>query len=423
MPTSRDFCIGCSQKSRRSEAGVPVPPGEGGAAKREPDRAKPKEKRRVRAENTPERLPSSTRFIVPILIVFMALPSFAASRIKDIGHFAGVRSNSLVGYGLVIGLNKTGDKRQTFFTQQTLLNMLERFGLTLNNPAIKVENIAAVMVTADLPAFERAGSRIDVTVSSIGDASSLQGGILLQTPLLAPDGNVYAVANGALVLGGYSAGNNNTTGITVNHPTVGRVPNGATVEREVVAALQQSVETMELVLERADFTNVTRVSEAVNMAFGQTIASPVDGRSVRLKLPPDFQRRPVDFIAAVEGVSVEIDNRARVVVNERTGTVIIGSDVTISPVSIAHGNLSIQIETQFEVSQPRPLSGGNTVVVPDQKLTAQEQKSNFVTLNPGATVEDLVRALNALGVTPRDTIAIIEALKTAGALQADLEIM
>ena len=362
--------------------------------------------------------------ILCILCLFVAAsPAFAASRIKDIGHFSGVRSNPLIGYGLVIGLNKTGDKQQTFFTQQTLLNMLERFGLSVNNPGIRVQNIAAVMVTADLGAFEKPGSRIDVTVSSIGDATSLQGGILLQTPLIGPDSNVYAVAQGALVLGGFSAGNA-STGVTVNHPTVGRVPNGANVERTVVGGFPQTIDTLELVLDHADFTTVKRATDALNTSFGRPIAIPVDGRSIRLAVPADYQQRPIEFMSAIEAVAVDVDSKAKVVVNERTGTVIIGSDVTISSVSISHGNLSISIETQFNVSQAQPLAqGGQTVVVPEQKVTAQEQKSNFVTLGRGATVDDLIRALNALGVTPRDTIAILEGLKTAGALQAELEIL
>ena len=363
------------------------------------------------------------RIVALILMILVATPAApAASRIKDLGHIVGVRGNSLIGYGLVIGLNKTGDKRQTVFTQQTLLNMLERFGLTMNGAAVRVENIAAVMVTSELPAFERPGSRIDVTVSSIGDATSLQGGILLQTPLMGPDSNVYAVAQGPLVLGGFSAGND-TTGVTVNHPTVGRVPNGAMVERSVTVGLPQTVDTMDLVLDRLDFTNVKRVVDSLNMAFGRPIAFPMDGKSVKLSLPTEYQQRPVDFIAMVEAISVEVDAKARVVVNERTGTVVIGSDVTISPVSIAHGNLSIQIETNFQVSQPQAFGQGQTVVVPDQQVSAQEQRSNFVTLGPGATVNDLINSLNSLGVTPRDTIAILEALKAAGALQAELEII
>ena len=333
-----------------------------------------------------------------------------------------MRGNSLIGYGLVIGLNKTGDRQQTFFTNQTLINMLERFGLTLNNPAIRVENIAAVMVTSQLPAFAREGSQIDVTVSSIGDATSLQGGILLQTPLLGPDSNVYAMSQGPLVLGGFSAGNA-STGVSVNHPTVGRIPNGATVERAVTAGMPEVVQILELVLDRADFTNATRVTEALNSAFGATIARPLDSRSVRLTLPPDYQRRPIEFIARVEAVSVEMDTKARVVVNERTGTVVIGSLVRIAPVSISHGNLSIRIETQFDVSQPQGFSQGQTVVVPQQQVTVEEDQSGFVTLGDGATVDDLISALNALGVTPRDTIAILEALKVAGALQAQLEII
>jgi flagellar P-ring protein precursor FlgI len=225
-----------------------------------------------------------------------------------------------------------------------------------------------------------------------------------------------------LILGGYSAGAVGSS-VTVNHPTVGRIPNGGTVEREVVVGLPQNVETLEFVLDRADFTNAKRVTDALNASFGGPIAIPVDGRSVRLTVPSDYRQRPVDFIAAVEAVTVDTDTRAKVVVNERTGTVIIGSDVVISPVSIAHGNLSIQIDLNFEVSQPPALSQGNTTVVPEARLTAQEQRSSFVTLARGATVDDLIRSLNALGVTPRDTIAILEALKSAGALQADLEII
>jgi flagellar P-ring protein precursor FlgI len=361
------------------------------------------------------------RLLVALMTLFVATPAFATARIKDIGHFAGVRSNSLSGLGLVIGLNKTGDKRQTVFTQQMLVSMLEKSGLTLGGTS-RVENIAAVMVTADLPSFERPGSKIDVTVSSIGDSTSLQGGILMVTSLHGLDGNVYAVAQGPLVLGGFSAGND-STGVTVNHPTVGRIPNGAMVERSVVTGLPQNLETMELILDRVDFTNVKRVVDAINMAFGRSIATPLDGKSVRLALPADYRNRPVEFISAVESISVEVDAKARVVVNERTGTVVIGSDTTLLPVSIAHGNLSIQVETKLNVSQPDPLSQGQTVVTPEQKVTAQEQTSNFVTLTRGATVDDLIRALNALGVTPRDTIAILEALKAAGALQAELEII
>jgi flagellar P-ring protein precursor FlgI len=361
-------------------------------------------------------------FLAGFLLIWWWQPVSASSRIKDVAHFTGVRNNSLTGYGLVVGLKGTGDKQQTVFTQQTLKNMLDRFGLNLDNQVIRVQNIAAVVVTADLPAFERPGSKIDVTVSSIGDAASLQGGVLMQTPLFGPDGNVYAVAQGPLVLGGFSAGND-ATGVTVNHPTVGRIANGATVERQVVTGLPQIVDTLDLELDRTDFTNVGRVAQAVNNAFGLTIATALDGRSVRLSLPSDYRQRPVEFIAAVEAVSVDMDSKAKVVVNERTGTVIIGSDVTISPVSISHGNLSIQIETQFNVSQPQPFSQGQTTVTPDQKVKAEEQKSNFVTLGKNATVEDLIRALNALGVTPRDTIAILEALKSAGALQAELEVI
>jgi len=356
-----------------------------------------------------------------VLILAMSIPIHAQTRIKDIAHISGVRGNSLVGYGLVIGLNKTGDKKQTLFPQQTLVNMLAQFGLTLNGN-IRVENIAGVIVTADLPAFSRPGSPIDVTVSSIGDATSLQGGVLLRTPLNGPDGQTYALAGGSLVLGGYAAGNA-ATGITVNHPTVGRIPNGGMVERSVTVGAPQVVDSLDLILDQLDFTNVGRVVSAVNASFGGPIASPVDGRSVRMSLPPDYQRKWVDFVGVVENVMVQIDTKAKIVVDERTGTVVIGSDVTLAPVAIAHGSLSIQIDTQFNVSQPLPYSLGQTVTVPQQSVTAQEQQSNFVTLKQGATVDDLIQALNSLGVTPRDTIAILQAIKAAGALQAELQIL
>src|SRR5437764_6919095 len=234
-------------------------------------------------------------FVIVLTLISFVRPAAASSRIKDVAHFTGVRNNSLAGYGLVIGLKGTGDKQQTVFTQQSLKSMLDRFGINLDNQVIRVQNIAAVMVTADLPAFQRPGSKIDVTVSSIGDAASLQGGILLQTPLLGPDGNVYAVAQGPLVLGGFSAGND-STGVTVNHPTVGRISNGATVERSIVAGLPQTVEALDLELDSTDFTNVGRVTLALNNAFGQPIASSLDGRSVHLSLPMEYRQRPVEFI-------------------------------------------------------------------------------------------------------------------------------
>jgi flagellar P-ring protein precursor FlgI len=357
------------------------------------------------------------------LICSLSVPAFAQSRIKDIGHISGVRGNSLLGYGLVIGLNKTGDKKQTVFPQQTLINMLDQLGMTLNSNAnIRVENIAAVIVTATLPAFARRGSQIDVTVSSIGDATSLQGGILLRTPLIGLDGQTYAVAEGALVLGGYTAGNA-STGITVNHPTVGRIPNGGMVEQSITPVSPQTVESLDLILDQMDFTNAGRVVSAINGSFGGPIASALDGGSVRMAIPPDYQKNWVEFISVVENVTVQVDSKAKVVVNERTGTVVIGGDVTISPVSISHGSLSIQIETQFDVSQPLPYSRGQTTTVPQTTVRADEQKNNFVTINRGANVDDLIRALNALGVTPRDTIAILEAIKKAGALQAELEVI
>src|SRR5579883_140309 len=337
MQTSRLCSPRSSNMFCRSNS--PLPPGEGARSAGEGKNGLRSQRPSPGAHKTCAPPSPGGRGLTAILIILFLLfltfasSALASSRIKDVAHFTGVRNNSLAGYGLVIGLKGTGDKQQTVFTQQSLKSMLDRFGVNLDNQTIRVQNIAAVMVTADLPAFERPGSKIDVTVSSIGDAASLQGGILLQTPLLGADGNVYAVAQGPLVLGGFSAGND-STGVTVNHPTVGRISNGATVERAVVTGLPQTVETLDLELDSTDFTNVGRVTQALNDAFGRPIASALDGRSVRLSLPTDYRQRPVEFIAAVEAVSVDMDSKAKVVVNERTGTVIIGSDVTISPVSI-----------------------------------------------------------------------------------------
>ncbi len=363
---------------------------------------------------------------VVLVALFAVSPLFGqgGSRIKDIAEFEGVRQNTLTGYGLVIGLNNTGDRNQTYFTAQSLTNMLERAGITVDQ-AIRVRNVAAVMVTAFLPAFARSGSTIDVTVSSIGDASSLQGGVLLQTPLVAQNNEIYAVAQGSLVLGGFSAGNA-TTGVTVNHPTTARIPNGAIVEREVVVGVPETIEFTGIVLHEADFTNSSRVSRAVNEYFGAEIARSIDARTIRVGVPAGYQTRPIEFFAELESIPIEMDLRARVAVNERTGSVSIGRDVRIAPVSISHGNLTIQIDTDFQVSQPQAFSDGETVVVPDQAVTVEEQLGNFVTIDggsEGATVDDLIAALNALGVTPRDTVAILQLLAAHGALRAELEVL
>jgi len=357
-----------------------------------------------------------------LLVAFLCLPAESSVRVKDVARVQGVRDNQLVGYGLVVGLNKTGDRRQTIFSIQSLINMLDRMGVTITARDIRVENIAAVMVTTDLSPFSRAGSRIDCTIASIGDARSLQGGILLQTPLKAANGEVYAVAQGPVAIGGFSAGNG-ANGVQVNHPTSGRVVNGAIVEREVVSDLLNR-ENLELVLNENDFTTASRLETGVNHKLGAGVARSLDGRTVRVHVPDEFKSRMIELIAEVENIQIDTDQKAKVVLNERTGTVVIGKDVRIAAVAITQGNLSIQIGTNFNVSQPAPFSTlGKTVVTPEQNVVAEEKQSHLVLLKDGSNVEDLVKALNALGVTPKDMVAIFQAIKVSGALQAELELI
>jgi flagellar P-ring protein precursor FlgI len=344
-----------------------------------------------------------------------------AARIKDLADVEGVRENQLIGYGLVIGLNGTGDKDSTKFTTQSLTSMLSRMGIRADPEKVKVKNVAAVVVTANLPPFARPGGRIDAMVSSIGDAKSLQGGTLLMTPLKGPDGRVYAAAQGAVSIGGFSAGDE-TTGIQKNHVTVGKVANGALVEADVPAAFSGK-ESFSVVLRQPDFTTALRVAEAVNNRIGGETAQAVDSGRIVLKTPETYRGRPVEFLAAVEGLDVAVDRAAKVVLNERTGTIVMGETVRLSTVAVSHGALSIEIKTDFKVSQPPPFSPGATVVVPETEVTAKEQKSRMLLLPSGATIGEVVRALNAVGVTPRDLISILQAIKAAGALHAELELI
>ena len=351
----------------------------------------------------------------------LQIPSPAASRIKDVAAFEGVRDNQLAGYGLVVGLNGTGDRSQTFFSTQTLANMLERSGITILPDQVRVKNIAAVMVTATLPPFIRQGSRIDVTASSIGDAQNIQGGVLIMTPLRSANNEVYVTAQGQIVLGGFSSGGSNSR-VQLNHPTVGRIPNGGLVERDIAVDFTGKSH-LSLVLHENDFTAASRTVRAVNEAIGATVARAVDGRTIDISVPPDYSNRIVEFMSLVENAKIEVDYRARVVLNERTGTIVLGKDVKISEVSIIHGSLSLQVGTIFGVSQPLPMSQGQTAVVPETTISAQEEKGRTVTLREGASVEEVVRALNAIGAGPRDIIAILQAIKVQGALQAELEII
>jgi flagellar P-ring protein precursor FlgI len=345
------------------------------------------------------------------------------TRLKELATLEGVRDNQLMGYGLVVGLAGTGDRRQTVFSAQSLTNLLERMGVSVAPEAIRVNNVAAVMVTATLPAFAQTGARIDITAAAIGDASNLQGGLLLLTSLRGVDGEVYAVAQGPVVTGGFVAGRRGTNQ-TLNHPTVGRVPNGAIVERAAPSLSPKG--SIRLQLRQPDFTTAARVAAAVNKSFGSTakpVAQAENAALIRVEVPADYATRPTEFVAELERLSVVADRPARVVVNERTGTIVMGKEVRISPVAIMHGNLTVEIETSFAVSQPAPLSSGTTEVVPQIGVGIKEEKARNLVLKQGATVEELVRALSSIGSTPRDIIAILQSLRGAGALEAELEVI
>jgi len=330
-----------------------------------------------------------------------------------------MRDNQLVGYGLVVGLAGTGDKRTTVFSTQSLANMLQRMGVTVDPTAIRVNNTAAVAITATLPAFAQPGTHIDVTASAIGDAQNLQGGILILTSLRGANGQVYATAQGPVVTGGFAAGRAGNSQ-TVNHPTVGRVPNGATVER--AAPSLTPTQKVDLQLRQSDFTTAARIAQAVNKRFPDT-ASAENSALVSVQMPVDYMHRAIEFIAELEKISVDSDQAAKVVVNERTGTIVMGKDVHIKPTAILHGNLTVQIETSLAVSQPGALSTGKTEVVPQTTTSTKEEKARNVVLRQGATVEELVRALTTIGSTARDIIAILENLRAAGALEAELEVI
>ncbi|MBI3470927.1 MAG: flagellar basal body P-ring protein FlgI [Candidatus Solibacter usitatus] len=360
---------------------------------------------------------------LPLLLCLVAAPPVKVARVKDLVNLEGARDNQLIGYGIVVGLAGTGDRRQTVFSAQSLTNLLERMGVSVSPTTIRVNNTAAVIVTATLPPFAQPGARVDVTVASVGDARNLQGGLLVLTSLRGADGQVYGVAQGAVVTGGFAAGRGGTSQ-TVNHPTVGRVVNGGLVERLAPSVTPSSV--FRLQLRRADFTTAARIAAAVNRKFpspGEPPARAESSALVAVRPPADFAARPIEFMAELEALSVEADRPVKVVINERTGTIVLGKEVRIAPVAILHGNLSVEIRTQFEVSQPAPLSQGKTEVVPQVGVEAKEERTRHVLLSDGATVEELARALAQIGATPRDVIAILQGLKSAGALEADLEIL
>ena len=367
--------------------------------------------------------------VAPVLLTLALVTSWSAqpagapqARLKDIASLQGQAATPLLGYGLVVGLNKTGDKRQTLFTTQTLGNLLTRMGVDVATEEMKVENTAAVLVTAELPPGFRQGQRLDVTASSIGDARSLQGGTLLVTPLRDGSGNVVAVAQGPLSVGGFGGGTGSNS-VQVNHLTVGRVPSGGLVQvASTVAAAP--VQELTLVLHQPDFSTAARVADAVNEDFKTRVARALDQSAITIAVPDEYREQVPQLMARLEAVAVRPDNVARVVINERTGTIVVGQGVTLGPAAVAHGSISVSISTKFDVSQPPPLSKqGETVVVPDETVSVQERATQLVRMDEGTTLEAVTRALNALGATPRDIIAILQALKASGALRAELVIL
>jgi flagellar P-ring protein precursor FlgI len=362
------------------------------------------------------------KYIVTALFLLVTAQSALAIRIKDIASFDGVRDNQLIGYGLVVGLNGSGDGDQVRFPVQSLVNVLERMGITVSRTDITVKNVAAVMVTAILPPFVKHGNTIDVLVSSLGDAKSIAGGTLLLTSLKGGDGQVYAVAQGGVLTNSFSYGGE-ASSAQKNHPTAGRVPGGALVEREVPNSLTGKT-SLRLNLHQPDFTTATRMAAAINNKFQIPLASCSDSGSVTLKIPDAYQGRTVEFVADLELLQVQPDNPARVVLNERTGTIVMGENVRLSTVAVSHGNLTLYIKETPQVSQPAPFSKtGETKVVPRTSVKVSEDKAGLALVQEGANIGDVVRALNTLGVTPRDLIGIMQSIKAAGALQAELTVI
>lgn len=366
----------------------------------------------------------SIAFILPAsLIGLLAFgPDASAARIKDIAFVEGVRANQLVGYGLIVGLNGSGDKTSAKYTTQSVANMLNRMGMKLEPKDIKVKNTAAVLVTAELPSFIKPGSKVDVLVSSLGDATSLQGGTLVSAPLRGPDGVIYAMAQGPVALAGFSAGGKDAKTVK-NHQTAGKIPSGAMIEKEVLMPLGGKDEIF-ISLRSPDFTTAQRMSWAINKGLGAELASAVDAGKLSIKVPSSYRDDTVGFISRIESIDISPDSVTKVIVNERTGTVVMGENVRISTVAISHGDLSVEVKTQYIISQPAPFSrGGETVVQPVTEADVQEERSRLIVLPESVTLGDVVRALNLVGVTPRDLVAILQAMKAAGALQAELEII
>jgi flagellar P-ring protein FlgI len=364
----------------------------------------------------------TTCALIAAWVLALLGPAGATSRIKDLANFEGVRQNQLIGYGLVVGLNGTGDTLNNIpFTKQSIQAMLERMGVNIRGAQIRTGNVAAVMVTANLPPFGTQGTRIDVTVSSLGDAKSLMGGTLLVTPLLGADGNVYAVGQGSLAVAGFVA-QGDAAKITRGVPTVGRISNGAIIEREIEFSLNR-LNQVRLALRNADFTTAKRIAAAVNDFLGGPVAEPLDTATVQITLPKAYPSNVISLLTEIEQLQIEPDLPAKVVIDERSGVIVIGRDVRVSTVAVAQGNLTVTIAETPQVSQPAPFSRGRTTVVPRTKVGVTEDGKKLAVVNEGVSLQQLVDGLNALGIGPLDMIAILQAMKANGAIQADIEVM
>ena len=361
--------------------------------------------------------------LMALTLLIQPMPAQAVSaRIKDIVDIEGVRDNQLVGYGLVVGLNGTGDTLNNIpFTKQSLQAMLERMGVNIRGATIRTGNVAAVMVTGNLPAFGTQGTRMDVTVSALGDAKNLTGGTLLVTPLLGADGNVYAVAQGSVAISGFQA-EGEAAKIVRGVPTVGRIANGAIIEREIEFALNR-LPNVRLALRNADFTTAKRIAAAVNDFLGVKTAEPIDPSTVQLSIPAEFKGNVVAFLTEIEQLQVDPDLVARIVIDERSGVIVMGRDVRVSTVAVAQGNLTVTISETPQVSQPNPFSRGRTVQVPRTQVGVVEDGKKLALVRDGVSLQQLVDGLNGLGIGPRDMISILQAIKAAGAIQADIEVM
>ncbi len=370
---------------------------------------------------------AAASLVLPFTATFCVVPASHATvperkvLIRDVTEIQGVRDNQLVGYGLVVGLRGTGDRQQTFFTVQTLANTLQRMGVQIAPGVVVVKNVAAVFVTAKLPAFSRPGLPLDVTVSSIGDAKSLEGGVLLMTSLKAPDGQVYAEAQGALQLAGYSEGAGGQAK-SVNHPTVAMISGGAMTERDAAVDLSR-FNTVSLLLRESDFTAARSVAEAINKDFSRKVAAAIDSRRIDVSVAAAGESSVPGLIARVQNLSIHVAPPARVIMNERTGTIVMGGDVKLTAVSVIHGSLTIQVVTTPVISQPGAFSSGSTVATQQTNLSVKDAPAQSIQLEEGANVEELIRGLHMMGATSRDVIGILQAIKEAGGLQADLEVI